>query len=173
VIAVVGTPLDFRLSFGDFGDAQVIHIVDAPSQRAATSRRRLAGRRSARDPLRARRPHRHPGRPHRLGRAAARHRGRGKAAEVVELEADTDPIKPGRIYGELRKVLDRDAVTIGDGGDFVSYAGSTSSRPARHVARPRPVRLPRHRHGLRDGRRVTYPDRQICVLMGDGAAGSR
>jgi acetolactate synthase-1/2/3 large subunit len=34
VIAVVGTPLDFRLSFGDFGDARVVHIVDAPGQRA-------------------------------------------------------------------------------------------------------------------------------------------
>src|SRR5215468_1835054 len=34
LVAVVGTPLDFRLGFGDFGDAQVIHIVDAPSQRA-------------------------------------------------------------------------------------------------------------------------------------------
>src|SRR4029079_13745563 len=34
VVAVIGTPLDFRLSFGDFGDAQLIHIVDAPTQRA-------------------------------------------------------------------------------------------------------------------------------------------
>src|SRR5262245_9738040 len=35
VVVVIGTPLDFRLSFGNFGGAQVIHIVDAPSQRAA------------------------------------------------------------------------------------------------------------------------------------------
>ena len=28
-----------------------------------------------------------------------------------------------RVYGELAKVLDRDAIVIGDGGDFVSYAG--------------------------------------------------
>src|SRR5690349_2119523 len=34
VVAVVGTPLDFRLGFGDFGEAQVVHIVDAPSQKA-------------------------------------------------------------------------------------------------------------------------------------------
>jgi acetolactate synthase-1/2/3 large subunit len=37
VVCVVGTPLDFRLGFGDFGAAQVVHIVDAPSQRPATS----------------------------------------------------------------------------------------------------------------------------------------
>src|SRR5688572_8560441 len=34
VVAVIGTPLDFRLGFGEFGAAQVVHIVDAPSQRA-------------------------------------------------------------------------------------------------------------------------------------------
>src|SRR5213078_1384316 len=34
LVVVIGTPLDFRLGFGDFGDAQVVHIVDAPSQKA-------------------------------------------------------------------------------------------------------------------------------------------
>src|SRR6185369_6118373 len=34
VVAVIGTALDFRLGFGEFGAAQVVHIVDAPSQRA-------------------------------------------------------------------------------------------------------------------------------------------
>ena len=73
--------------------------------------------------------------------------------------ADTDPIQPARVYGELRRPPGRDAVTIGDGGDFVSYAGRyLEPDAARRLARPRPVRLPRHRHGLRDGARVTYPD---------------
>src|SRR5438105_8141926 len=34
VVAVVGAPLDFRLSFGSFGSAQVVHVVDSPDQRA-------------------------------------------------------------------------------------------------------------------------------------------
>src|SRR4030095_15122645 len=34
VVVVVGTPLDFRLSFGRFGDARVVHVVDHPSGRA-------------------------------------------------------------------------------------------------------------------------------------------
>ena len=46
-----------------------------------------------------------------------------RAAEEPLLAADSAPIKPTRIYGELRKRLDRDAIVIGDGGDFVSYAG--------------------------------------------------
>ena len=40
VVCVVGTPLDFRLGFGEFGDAQVVHIVDAESSGRRTPRRR-------------------------------------------------------------------------------------------------------------------------------------
>ena len=35
VVCVIGTPLDFRLSFGSFGEAQVVHVVDHADQRAA------------------------------------------------------------------------------------------------------------------------------------------
>ena len=87
-------------------------------------------------------------------------------------EADTDPIKPSRVYGELRKVLDRDAVTIGDGGDFVSYAGRylEPALPGTWLD-PGPYGCLGTGMGYAMGARVTYPDRQICVLMGDGAAG--
>src|SRR5205807_2434842 len=44
-----------------------------------------------------------------------------RAKERDWLEADTSPIHPARIYGELIPRLDRDAIVIGDGGDFVSY----------------------------------------------------
>ena len=81
------------------------------------------------------------------------------------MAAETDPIRPARIYGELRKVLAPDAITIGDGGDFVSYAGRyLEPAAARHLAGPGPVRLPRHRHGLRDGRpgQPTRTGRSAC-----------
>ena len=66
VVCVIGTPLDFRISFGSFGDAAVVHIVDSPDQRAshltpATSpagdlcrrsrRRRRKPERRSRDPV--------------------------------------------------------------------------------------------------------------------------
>ena len=81
-----------------------------------------------------------------------------KARDAEAMAADTDPIRPARVYGELRKVLAADAVTIGDGGDFVSYAGKylEPAQPG-HLAGPGPVRLPRHRHGLRDGRAGHLP----------------
>jgi acetolactate synthase-1/2/3 large subunit len=91
---------------------------------------------------------------------------------VAELEADTDPIRPGRVYGELRRVLDPDAVTIGDGGDFVSYAGRylEPARPGTWLD-PGPYGCLGTGMGYAMGARLTYPDRQVCVLMGDGAAG--
>ena len=46
-----------------------------------------------------------------------------RAGEQALLSADAEPIHPARVYSELRAVLDRDAVVIGDGGDFVSWAG--------------------------------------------------
>jgi acetolactate synthase-1/2/3 large subunit len=173
VVCVVGTPLDFRLGFGEFGDAQVVHIVDAESQRAShvstaaspvgdlrlvlTALADYAGMRADHDDWVA---------TLRTAEDAA------KAKEVDALEADTDPIKPSRVYGELRKVLDRDAVTIGDGGDFVSYAGKylEPSQPGTWLD-PGPYGCLGTGMGYAMGARLTYPDRQICVLMGDGAAG--
>jgi acetolactate synthase-1/2/3 large subunit len=170
VVAVVGTPLDFRLGFGDFGEAQVVHVVDAPSQRATHVTPAASPAGDLRLILTA------------LADVRAHHgewvdtlRGAeetAKAADVPALEADTDPIKPSRVYGELRKVLDRDAVTIGDGGDFVSYAGRYLE-PAVPGAwlDPGPYGCLGTGMGYAIGARLTYPDRQVCVLMGDGAAG--
>jgi len=96
----------------------------------------------------------------------------GKARDAEAMAAETDPIKPARIYGELRKVLASDAVTIGDGGDFVSYAGRylEPAQPGTWLD-PGPYGCLGTGMGYAMGARVTYPDRQICVLLGDGAAG--
>ena len=39
------------------------------------------------------------------------------------LDDDRSPLHPMRVYRELGDFLDRDAIVIGDGGDFVSFAG--------------------------------------------------
>ena len=59
-----------------------------------------------------------------VGRAACRTRSRPPRERDRELlDAEADPIHPARIYGELLPRLADDAVVIGDGGDFVSFAG--------------------------------------------------
>jgi acetolactate synthase-1/2/3 large subunit len=173
VVAVIGTPLDFRLGFGEFAAAKVVHIVDAPSQRATHAEVAVSPAGDLRAILTALADHTGDLRDHADwidGLRSAEDAGQARDAEAMA--ADTDPIKPARVYGELRKVLAENAVTIGDGGDFVSYAGRylEPARPGTWLD-PGPYGCLGTGMGYAMGARVTYPDRQICVLMGDGAAG--
>jgi acetolactate synthase-1/2/3 large subunit len=97
-----------------------------------------------------------------------------RAAEQAELESDADPIHPARVYGELRKRLERDAVVIGDGGDFVSYAGKLvdSYEPGCWMD-PGPYGCLGTGLGYAVAARVAHPDpgRQVVLVLGDGAIG--
>src|SRR5207245_3406452 len=95
-----------------------------------------------------------------------------REAEKGELESDADPIHPARVYGELRKRPDRDAVVIGDGGDFVSYAGKLidSYEPGCWLD-PGPYGCLGTGLGYAIAARVARPDAQIVLLLGDGAIG--
>ena len=173
VVVVVGAPLDFRLSFGSFGDAQVVHIVDSPSQRATHVSTAVSpagdlntilcaladwsGSRADHEPWIARL---------RDEESAA------AAGETALLEAASEPVKPARIYGELRRRLDRDAVVVCDGGDFVSYAGKfvESYEPGCWLD-PGPYGCLGTGMGYAIAARLAHPDRQVVVLLGDGAAG--
>ena len=123
-LAQLAAPLDFRLGFGRFGDAQVVHLCDAASQvaahadLAASTAGDLAATFAALADAGA------PSTDRNDWVARLRDDEHGEARRgSAGLAADDGPIKPTRIYGELRKRLDRDAIVIGDGGDFVSYAG--------------------------------------------------
>ncbi|MFI5845107.1 acetolactate synthase [Catenuloplanes sp. NPDC051500] len=171
VVAVIGTPLDFRLGFGDFGSATVVHVVDAPSQRATHVTPAASPAGDLRTTLRGFADH--PSGGHREWITGLRDAEDAAAAtHAAEMAAETDPIKPSRVYGELRGILAPDAITIGDGGDFVSYAGRylEPAQPGTWLD-PGPYGCLGTGLGYAMGARVTYPDRQICVLMGDGAAG--
>ncbi|MFV2096794.1 acetolactate synthase [Micromonospora sp. LOL_014] len=173
VVVVVGTPLDFRLSFGDFGAAQVVHVVDAPSQRATHVQPAVSPAGDLRLILSAFADHSGDRADHTGWLADLRAaEEQARARDAAELAAESDPIRPSRIYGELRAVLDPDAVTIGDGGDFVSYAGRylEPSVPGSWLD-PGPYGCLGTGMGYAMGARLTYPDRQVCLLMGDGAAG--
>jgi acetolactate synthase-1/2/3 large subunit len=173
LVLVAGTPLDFRLGFGRFGDAAVVHLCDAASEVSAHAE--LAG--STAGDLRA---------TFTALADAARVNSRradwisslrdqeaaARAAEIDGLESASDPITPTRIYGELRRVLDRDAIVIGDGGDFVSYAGKyvDSFAPGTFLD-PGPFGCLGMGPGYALAAGRAHPDRQVVVLFGDGAVG--
>jgi len=175
LVMVVGTPLDFRLGYGSFGDppAAVVHVADSPGQVAR--HRDLAA--SACGDLASfflllAQEFDEP-----LGIAdwAAGLRGRAEAAiaaDAADLASDADPIHPARIYGELMPRLADDAVVIGDGGDFVSFAGRyvEPARPG-HWLDPGPYGCLGTGPGYAMAARLAHPSSQVVLLLGDGAAG--
>src|SRR5204863_204775 len=93
-------------------------------------------------------------------------------AEREQLEDDRAPLHPLRVYGELRQVLDRDAIVIGDGGDFVSYAGRVidSYEPGCWLD-PGPFGCLGSGPGYALAAKLARPDKQVVLLLGDGAFG--
>jgi acetolactate synthase-1/2/3 large subunit len=176
LVLVAGTPLDFRLGFGRFGDAAVVHLCDAAGEVAAHAklaastagdlRATFAALAEAGAPETARRAHDHWIAELRDDEAARR------AQEAPLLTADNDPIKPTRVYGELRQRLDRDAIVIGDGGDFVSYAGKyvESYLPGTFLD-PGPYGCLGMGPGYALAAALARPGRQVVLLLGDGATG--
>ncbi len=88
------------------------------------------------------------------------------------LGAEADPIHPARIYGELVPRLADDSVVIGDGGDFVSFAGKyvEPKRPGGWLD-PGPYGCLGAGLGSAIAARIARPSAQVVLLLGDGAAG--
>ena len=180
VALVVGVPLDFRLGFGaSFGEETRIVSLDVEPSRLAATRQpeiELVGDIPA--TLAAL---------HRTAASTGGERGRSanpwlsalretestkRESEVSDLTDDRAPLHPVRIYAELDQLLDRDAIVIGDGGDFVSYAGRfiKTYEPGTWMD-PGPYGCLGAGPGQAIGAAKAQPERQICLLLGDGAFG--
>jgi acetolactate synthase-1/2/3 large subunit len=175
LVLVVGAPLDFRLAYGSFGPknepATVVHVADGPEGVAAHVP--LAGSAAGDlgaffDALTA------------LG-GAGEHDWGGRLTEAVRaaraadgplLASEAEPVHPARVYGELLRVLEDDAVVIGDGGDFVSFAGKyiEPARPGGWLD-PGPFGCLGTGLGYAIAARLARPSAQVVLLLGDGAAG--
>jgi acetolactate synthase I/II/III large subunit len=176
VALVIGVPMDFRLAFGAaFGEETEIVVIDVAEPE---------------------RPHPRPvaaecygGLAHTLSdlqaaagaaalsseawigelRAAESER---REAERVEREDARAPLHPMRLYAELGSLLERDAIVIGDGGDFVSYAGRVidSYQPGCWLD-PGPFGCLGTGPGYALAAKLAHPERQVVLLLGDGAFG--
>lgn len=178
LVVIAGAPLDFRLGYGEFGGAEgappakVVHLADSADGLARHAE--LAG--SAHGDLGE------------VLTALASTRSRGSyapwlgrlqdaaraavAQDADAMASDATPIHPGRVYGELNRLLDDDAVVIGDGGDFVSFAGRwvEPARPGCWLD-PGPYGCLGTGLGYSIAARLARPSSQVVTLLGDGAAG--
>ena len=176
VALVVGVPMDFRLAFGAaFGEETEIVVIDGAEPE---------------------RPHPRPVAAECYGglaqtladlnaaagaealsseawiadlRAAESER---REAERAEREDARAPLHPMRLYAELGALLDRDAIVIGDGGDFVSYAGRVidSYQPGCWLD-PGPFGCLGTGPGYALAAKLAHPERQVVLMLGDGAFG--
>ena len=181
LVIVVGAPLDFRLGYGKFGAddqaADVLHVIDAPTQAAshvpqattvvgdldtALARLLAAAHGVGLDPGRWRD---WAERLHQVSQQAWEH-------DQPVLASSSTPIHPARVYGELRKRIADDDIVIGDGGDFVSFAGRfiEPGQPGFWLD-PGPFGCLGTGPGYALGAHVARPGSHPWLLMGDGAAG--
>jgi len=175
VALIVGVPLDFRLAFGAVfsEDAQLIVVDSAEPARAHPREPAVECYGDIALTLQEIREAA-PSAPDSAAWIAAlrAQEDSRRASEQAELADTRAPLHPMRIYGELAKMLDRDAIIIGDGGDFVSYAGRLidSYEPGCWVD-PGPYGCLGSGPGYALAAKLAHPDRQVVLLLGDGAFG--
>jgi acetolactate synthase I/II/III large subunit len=174
VALVVGAPMDFRLGFGGvFGDETEVVVIDRvrparshPREVSAelygaigVTLRALGGAGGG------------PDRSAWVARLQAVEQA-ARDAEAQERSDDRAPLHPMRVYAELGDLLDRDAIVIGDGGDFVSYAGRVidSFAPGCWLD-PGPFGCLGSGPGYALAAKLAHPSRQVVLLLGDGAFG--
>jgi acetolactate synthase-1/2/3 large subunit len=173
---VIGVPLDFRLGFGEAvaEDAKLIQLDLAPSKLERNRRPEVALVGDIAATLAAIRES-VEGDPARTATWVAHLRAvetEKRAEEEADLSDERSPLHPMRVYRELIDFLDRDAIVIGDGGDFVSFAGRVMEThlPGAWMD-PGPYGCLGAGPGQAIGAKLAHPERQVCLLLGDGAFG--
>jgi acetolactate synthase I/II/III large subunit len=176
VALVIGVPMDFRLAFGAaFGEETEIVVMDVAEQERELPRAVAAECYGALGPALE------------DVRAAVGAKALASEAWIAELRAvETErregerteredgrsPLHPMRLYAELGEVIDRNAIVIGDGGDFVSYAGRVidSYEPGCWLD-PGPFGCLGTGPGYALAAKLAHPERQVVLMIGDGAFG--
>ena len=175
LVVVIGVPLDFRLNFGrapvmqDAAKVVYIDIDDHRKHRPPAAalygdiRLALSALAEAAEGLGSRN-----GWLHHVTAA-----NRSAQAEDAQLAAtDGSPVHPARLLAEVERFCDQDAILVGDGGDFVSFAGRLihRRRPGLWVDGG-PYGCLGSGPGYAMAAKIVHPDRQVVLLSGDGAFG--
>ena len=175
LILVIGVPLDFRLNWGQppvFPDEARLVFIDVDGHRKHRSPE-VAIYGDLKAALRALAVA-VEGAPERttwlekLREADASSRARDQAMTL----ADSSPVHPARLIAEVDRFADADAIIVGDGGDFISFAGRLIERakPGLWID-PGPFGCLGSGPGYAMAAKLAHPDKQVLLLSGDGAFG--
>jgi thiamine pyrophosphate-dependent acetolactate synthase large subunit-like protein len=175
LVVIVGALLDFRLNFGQppvFADDVKLVYVDVddhrkhlPAEAAVYGDVRAALHALAES---ARRSAQHAGWVAELRETEAAARRR----DAAMTSSDSTPVHPARVIAEVGAFVDRDAILVGDGGDFVSFAGRLIEREEPGLwMDPGPYGCLGSGPGYAMAAKLARPERQVVLLSGDGAFG--
>ncbi|HVS47635.1 MAG TPA: acetolactate synthase [Candidatus Dormibacteraeota bacterium] len=175
LIVVIGALLDFRLNYGQAPvfaeDARVVIIdVDSHRKQRASDVAIYGDLKAALAALveSVRGTHERVSWLERLREAEAASRRHDE--EITR--SDSSPVHPARLIAEVDAYCDPDAILVGDGGDFVSFAGRLLERPKPGLwIDPGPFGCLGSGPGYAMAAKLAHPDRQVLLLSGDGAFG--
>jgi acetolactate synthase-1/2/3 large subunit len=175
LILVIGVPLDFRLNFGQppvFAEGAKLVVIDVDEKRKHRSAEvaiygDLKAALGALSEAAAGTPERTSWLEKlRVAEAASR-----KRDEAIT-GSEASPVHPARLIAEVERFSDPDAIFVGDGGDFVSFAGRLLERPKPGLwIDPGPYGCLGSGPAYAMAAKLAYPDRQVILLSGDGAFG--
>jgi acetolactate synthase-1/2/3 large subunit len=177
LILLVGTPLDFRLNYGQPplipAEAKLIWL-DPIAEQIGINRVPdvgIAGDVGAVMEQLAVATTPGPGRAAWVESVREAERA-ARAKEEALMASDHVPIHPLRLCRELRDALDRDAYVIGDGGDIVSFGARVINAwlPG-HWLDAGPMGTLGAGTGYAIAAKLAHPDKQVVLLYGDGAFG--
>jgi acetolactate synthase-1/2/3 large subunit len=179
VVVTVGRRLDFQLAYGSpavFGSARFVRIADAPSELRDNRRGAVelfarpaaalaaiveaAGNRQAaieRDWS------------DRLREAHAQRAAKLRLSMAAAAPGSDGRMHPNRLLAALQERLDRDAIVVVDGGDFLSFARVGLS--AGTMLDPGPFGCIGIGTPFGIAASLAYPDRTVVVATGDGSFG--
>jgi len=161
VALVLGARLDFRLNFGQppvFGDETRVIRVDVDGGDLKSAIAWLASEDLGQ----------HEGWTASLRETETAARKRDEAMT----QSSSSPVHPARLIAEVNRFADSDAVIVGDGGDFVSFAGRLIERAEPGLwLDPGPFGCLGSGPGYAMAASLARPDRQVILLAGDGAFG--
>jgi acetolactate synthase-1/2/3 large subunit len=175
LIVVVGALLDFRLNYGQppvfAEDARLIYIDVDGYRKPRPAEVAIYGDLKAALAALAAAVGGEPQRASWLQKlrdaeAASRRRDEGIT------QSDSSPVHPARLIAEVDRFCDPDAIIVGDGGDFVSFAGRLIERPKPGLwIDPGPFGALGSGPGYALAAKLARPDKQVLLLSGDGAFG--
>lgn len=179
VVLVLGTPLDFRLGYGrppTFAEDARVAVIDVDPAELGRNRPLELGLCGNIDAILRQLSERLPKNPssrYAPWRAELRRREREARAKLDELAAtDQTPVSHYRWASEIARVVTRDTIVVGDGGDVVNCAAKfvPIDRPGQWLD-PGPLGCLGVGPSFALAAKLLHPDRRVLLVSGDGAFG--